>query len=200
MIENREQRIERVTKLLSEGEIYAYEYWKKSSQGAVAASLNAQLFGLFLNGKNTEEIRRLNPLLTLGQIVSARIEGDWDKRRDEHLDRLLADTSGRIQQATMETSELICDMLAVANKEHGDKLRKYLQTGNEADLGDFKVDSLGNLKQAIEVLQKLTGQDKQSKLTLAGEILHRESESDEKKLPTAEQANNVLKLLVGSKK
>lgn len=196
--ESREERLERVKQLLSQGELFAYEYWAKVNQPSLAASLNAQLFTLFLNGKTCEEIRRLNMALTLGQIVAARVEGDWDARRDEHLDRLLTETSKRAEQATLETVEFVCDMLAVASREHGEKFRRYLQTGSQADLGEFKIDSIFNLKQTIEILQKLTGADRVAKTEVknTGEIVHRhEGQILPSKAPTSEEAANVLKNL-----
>lgn len=198
--ESREERIERVRKLLGDGEAYAFEYFLKVNQPALAPSLNAQLYTLFLNGRTTEEIRRINPAITLGQIVHARIEGDWDLRREEYLDRLLTETTGRVQQATLETADFVCDMLAVANKEHGDRLRKYLQTGNQDDLGDFKIDSIFNLKQTIEALQKLTGQDRQIRVLPAGMGKDQDLPVDQPVLsvsraPTADEAANTLKNL-----
>ncbi len=99
----------------------------------------------------------------------------------------------------METATLVCDMLAVANVEHGDKLQRYLQTGDARELGDFKIDSISNLKTTIEILQKLTGQDRQSTVKHQGEVMYSPG-ADKKMMPTPEEAKTVLKLLVGMKK
>jgi hypothetical protein len=189
----RELALEQVLPLLNERERAALAFWRGSDQAALAPSLNAKLFQLFLQGKGTEEIRRLNPQLSLGQIVAARVEGEWDARRKEHLDDLLNETSTRVKQVTMETADFVCDLLAVANREHGDKLRRYLQTGDAKELNGLRVESFSDLKNAIAALQALTGQDKQKKLSISGEIIH--SEASEKKTPTAEQASAVLRLL-----
>ncbi len=178
---------------LNEREAHAYRVWQGISKPALAPSLNAQLFNLFLQGKTCEEIRRLNQALQLGEIVAARIQGKWDERREEHLDRLLKAATERAQQTTLETADFVCDILAAANREHGDRLRRYLQNGDEAELGDLRITSLHSLKQTVEILQKLTGQDKQTKVTVAGEILHSASE---KKQTTPEQASKILKLLI----
>lgn len=197
--EGREQALERIKPLLTEGELFAWNYWQTSQQPALGADLNAKLFSLFLNGKRCDEIRRLNPAISLGQIVAARIEGDWDKRREDHLDNLLNATSQRVQQATLQTADLVCDMLAVADREHGDKLRRYLQTGDEKELGGLRVDSIFNLTKTIEALQKLTGQDRKSTVEHRGQVLY-STDTEPKSQPTPEQANAVLKLLVGMKK
>jgi hypothetical protein len=94
-------------------------------------------------------------------------------------------------------------MLSVANKQHGEKLKRYLQTGNMDDLGEFKIDSIFNLKQTIEILQKLTGQDRviRTETTNKGEVLHRHEGTvttpvlSVSKGPTAQEAADVLKNL-----
>jgi len=196
--ETREQAIERASALLSEREAHAYRIWCGSAKPALAPTLNAKLFALYLNGKDCEEIRRLNQQYSLGEIVAAKVQGDWDRRRQEHLDRLLAVTAERVQQAGAETIDLICDMLAVANREHGDKLRRYLQSGDERDLGDFRIASLPALKMAIESLQKLTGQEQQKVVKVSGQVTHTEAPAP-KSVPTAAEAAGGLKLLLGKK-
>ncbi len=195
--DTRETRIQAAVVRLSDREHHAYTVWCGSDKPGLAPSLNAKLFNLFLQGKSCEEIRRMNPSLSLGEIVAGAVEGDWHRRRDEHLDELLTQTSVRIQQTTLETADFVCDLLAVANREHGDRLRRYLQTGNEAELGDFRISSLPALKMVIETLQKLTGQERNQKLHVVGEVLHRNKDEESKK-PTPAQASNVLKLLVGA--
>ncbi len=189
--------VERVRPLLTEREAYAYGVWCKSEQPQLAPSTNAKLFNLFLQGKSTEDIRRLNQTFSLGQIVAARIEGDWDELRRDHLEQLLKSTSLKVQQATLESAEFVCDLLAVANKEHGDKLRRYLQSGDPKELGDFRISSLAGLKMAIETLQKLTGADRQQSLHVSGDVTHRAGTPA--KQPTSEEASTVLKLLVAAR-
>jgi hypothetical protein len=191
--ETKEEAVERIVKKLSQSEAVAYKVWRDSNTPALAPSLNAQLFNLFLQGKGCDEIVRMNPGLRLGQVVAARVEGDWDRRREEHLDRLLTETSLRVQQTTLETADFVCDLLAVANKEHGEKLRRYLQTGSKSELGDFKIESLSGLKSAIEVLQKLTGQDKQQKMVVSGEVVHTTGPATPL---SSDEADKALRLLL----
>jgi hypothetical protein len=157
---------------LNDREVGAYKYFMASKKPSLAPALNARLFQLFLNGKGCEEIRRLNQSLGLGEIVAARIQGDWDRLRLDHQTRLLEETSLRVQQSTLETAEFVCDMLAVANREHGDKMRLYLQSGNPEDLGEFRIKSIQGLKFAIEALQKLTGQERTQTINVKGKVSH----------------------------
>lgn len=190
--ESREQLVERASASLSSRELHAYKVWCGSDKPPLAPSLNAKLFQLYLNGKDCEEIRRLNPQLSLGEVAAAKVAGDWEERRQAHLERLLDETTTRVKQATLETADFVCDLLAVASREHGDRLRRYIQTGDPGELGDFRIQSLPALKTAIETLQKLTGQDRQQQLKVTGEVVHRRGEAQK---PTSEQAGAVLKLI-----
>ena len=186
---------------LSPREKHAYVVWQGSDKPCIAPSLNAKLFALWLNGKTCEEIRAMNAALSLGEVVAARVAGRWDERRDEHLDRLLTQTSLRVQQVTMETATFVCDLLAVASREHGERLLRYLQTGDEKELGDFRITSLGGLGKAIEILQKLTGDDRVKKLDVSGEVIHRPGASSPtvSRPPGSAEAAGALKLLLGRK-
>ncbi len=191
--------IEKADTLLSKRELAVYNIWRGTEQPVLAPSLNVKLFSLWLAGKDCEEIRRLNPALSLGQIIHARLTGDWDRRREEHIDKLLTETSTRVQQTTLEAATFVCDLIAVANREHGDRLRRYLQTGDEKELGDFRVSGLQGLKLAIEMLQKLTGQER--KTTISGEVIHRaETNLPVNREPTSQEAGIVLRLLLGGDK
>jgi hypothetical protein len=199
--ENRESAIEKATSYLTKRELHAYKVWCGSEKPALAPSLNAKLFNLFLNGKTCEEIRRLNPTLQLGEIVAARVAGRWDERREDHLDNLLNATSTRVQQTTLETADFVCDLLAVANREHGDRLRQYLQSGNPDDLGEFRIQNLTGLKMVIETLQKLTGQDRQQVVTQKGLVTVQHQPADSimaaGRAPAPAEAAAALKLLLG---
>lgn len=165
------------------------------SQPHLAPALNASLYQLWLMGKDTEEIRRLNPTLSLGSIVAARVDGQWDERKEEYLAALLDKAAARVQQTTLEQVDLMCDVLALARKEQGDKIKRYIQTGADADKPDVRIDGIRTLKTAIEILQTLTGKDKQARITLTGDLTHK-VEAAISKQPTPDQANQVLQLLL----
>jgi hypothetical protein len=177
--------------LLSERESRALAYFRNSKQAALAPSLNAKLFELWLNGCDCAEIHRLNDTLSLGQIVNARVMGEWDRRRDEHAAKLLEETAGRFRQVTLESVGFVADMLAAANKLHGDSFKRYLQSGNPSDLPALAVDSLAAYQKAVDLMMKLTGQDKQSKVVV--EATHR-VEAARQPLNAAESASNLKRL------
>lgn len=180
-------------KQITPREQYAFDQFKKSDLPKLSPSLSAKLFELFLNGKTCEEIRKLNPQYTLGQIVAARIEGDWDGQRVEYERTLLAGVRRRAAQAQLETITLVADMLAAAKRVFGDKIARYFQTGDEAELGDLKIRNIKDLQALTEMLLKVTGQDTKK---VQGEVHHHHHEEPEPpKRLTSDDADAILKML-----
>jgi hypothetical protein len=179
---------------LNPAEKYALEYFQSNYQkgGAstysIAPSVQAQLFGLYLNGRSLGEIRKLNhPSFSLGQIVSAAVENDWYNERKLYQSGLMQAARERLQQIGCESVGFLADSLAAAHKQHGQALQKYIQTGNPADLGAFGVGSIRQYKEIAELLLKITGQEKTSTLNVKGEVLHTSTPS-----AVAPVANNGL--------
>jgi hypothetical protein len=171
---------------LTPAEKYALTYFKESFQKggastyAIAPSVQAQLFTLYLNGRSLSEIRQLNhPSFSLGQIVHAAIEGDWYHQKAEYQSTLMKDARERLQQVGCESVKFLADSLSAAHKQHGEALAKYLQSGNVADLGAFGIGGIRQYKEVLEMLLKATGQDKTSttNLNVKGEVLHTATES-----------------------
>lgn len=182
---------------LTQKEVNAYKTWQTANKQSIPASVNAGLFALFLQGSTVEEIQDLNPMYSLGEIVAARVHGDWDERREEHLSKLLDKVGKRVLQVTLESADFMADVIAVAALEHGEKLKRYIQTKNPAELGSFRVKNLKELKEAVEVLQKLTGQDKQSVSIskVQGEVKHTVETTPAG--PTEENAAKAMAVLAG---
>lgn len=168
-----DDRLTIVRAKLSPTELKAYDDYLEKGAPSLAPSVQLQLYQLFLNGKSTDEIARLNPNFSLGMIVRARVEGFWDEKRDAHLAQLLEGVRERVQQAQLEAVNFACDMLSAVHKLQGDKIKKYLQTGNQEELEGLGGNlSLKTYKEVVELLLKLTGQDSKDK-KVSGEVLHK---------------------------
>ena len=154
---------------LTPRELGAYQFTIRHRMAKLSPDLQARLFALFIQGTDCVEIARLNPGITLGQIVEARVEGHWDEKRQEHLESLLGETRTRLQQITMESVEFLTNQIAAAHRLHGDKIKRYLQTGNPDDLGAFSIHGFKAYREAIELLKTLSGQDAKK---VSGEIKH----------------------------
>lgn len=118
------------------------------------------MYELFLNGYSCEEIAKLNDdRFDVGMILDARVRHGWDERKLLHLDTLYAGLMEKVKKTQAEGAVFLTDMLAAAHKLHGNKIKKFLQTGNQADLGDLQIESLDAYRKILETLLTLTGQN-----------------------------------------
>ncbi|WNM70313.1 hypothetical protein [Myxococcus phage Mx1] len=141
----------------------AYQKWKRGPDTTpLSPTVAVKMYQLFLAGHTCEEISRINEnRFPLGLILHSRIRFEWDRRRDEYLGHLFDDVAGVMRQRQVESALFLADLLAVAHREYGDKLKKYLQTGDEKDLPkNFKITSITMYKMTVDALMKVTGQDK----------------------------------------
>lgn len=162
-------KIEKNAALLSDSERIALNDFQDSKTNPLGPDKNAKLYSLYLNGNTCDDIQRLNPGLTLGQIVHARVIGDWDIRREKYQESLLQKTEERHRQVALESINFLSDLLAVTNLRYGQKLKKYLQFEQEADLGELAI-SLRQYKEMAELHQKLAGTDGQKRQIVTGEV------------------------------
>lgn len=189
-----------VTDKLSSRERAAYDDYMAKNPPPISPLTQAQFLALFLRGKTCEEIQSLNSGFPLGAIVHCRMEGEWDRRLEEYRDQLFNGIRERLTQVELESVNFLADLLAVAHKQHGNRLKKYLQTGEEKELGEMTINSLKGYAQVSELLVKVTGQDRQ--VNHSHKIETQEPTIDINKLSSAssDQAADILAKLIEVKK
>jgi hypothetical protein len=190
-----------VAERLSPKERAAYEVYLANGNRNISPVTQAQFLALFLRGKSCDEICALNPSWPLGAIVKCRIEGDWDQRLADYREQLFTGVREKLQQIELESINFLTDMLAVAHKQQGDKLKRYLQTGNEDDLGEMKISSIAGYSKVLETVIKVTGQDREQTVTHQHSI-KTDAVADYSALASAssDQAAEVLAKLIEVKK
>lgn len=151
---------QRALERLSAPDRKVYQDYIDSGKPGLAAAYSARLYELWLQGSTLEQILELNPGLNKGVVLRARVEGLWDERRETYLADLMSNAQDRVKLVALESVNFMGLLLAVANKQHGEKLRRYLQTGDPKELGAFDIQSIKQYKEVIEMLTKITGQDK----------------------------------------
>lgn len=191
--------------LLTPREFSAYRAYMKLNQPPMSPRLQAELFNLFLEGYSCEHIATLNHQFgnaSLGMIVRARVENDWDKRKADYMQQLMEGVRSRAYQSTMQSINFISDLIATATKKYGARMQKYIQTGNEEELGDDKmgINSIQNFVKVAELLFKLTGQENNKKQVIDGVVEHRHTVESAPRQMSPEEAAMVLKTIEGSKK
>jgi hypothetical protein len=152
--------------VLSQDECDLLEKYIKSGGHELHVDTVGKFFELFLNGSDCLEIHRLNKPFPLESILWARVKYHWDAQKDAYVIQKQLMIRDKVLKAQLEATDLVADMLVVARKQHGDRLKKFIQTGDEKDLGGaMRIESMQTLVKTIESLLKITGQDRNIKNT-----------------------------------
>jgi hypothetical protein len=173
-------------RLLTPREKAAYELSLKMKVARLSPDTQAKLFSLFLAGNDCVKIMDLNKGITLGQICIARVEGKWDEKRNDHVEALLKETRQRLQQTTLESIDFLTTQLSAAHKHYGDRVKKFLQTGDQADLGGFSIHSWKAYREALELLKVVTTSPDKGKVV--GEIHHHVHAEGTQSIPSVNRA------------
>jgi hypothetical protein len=145
---------------------------KTEEEGAkpISSTLAAQMFSLYLEGYSCAEIAKHNKVFSEGDILSARKKFNWDNDKDRYIFDLNKQVREKLIKSKLEILEFATNAIAVAKKEYNDQAIKYLQTGKEEDKPKgWKIESPSQLKSMIEILQKVTGEDRVTKQEIRSE-------------------------------
>lgn len=157
---------DRARALLNDSEYASLNKYIESGGKQLAPEKSSRFFEMFLNGSTTREIHEYNKAFPYDSIVWARIKDEWDTQKDDYLKKLQEGIKDKLIKAKLEAAGLMADVLIVASKQQGEKLKKYLATGDVSHLKDsIAVDSLYSLQKAVESLAKITGEDRNVKVT-----------------------------------
>lgn len=150
---------------LSSEDLVALTEYLAAGGHPLSADASARMYELFLNGSDAQEIHRLNKAFPLGAILDAQVRYKWTDKRDEYSIELQDKVKSKVMKVQLETTDLMSDILSAARRKHSDKLKKYIQSGDENDLqGVISVESIQGLLKVMEGLLKITGQDRISKV------------------------------------
>jgi hypothetical protein len=184
---------QKVEQSLTQSERSAYEKYERDNKPPLSPKTASEFFELFLQGSSCEEISKLNPAFGLGIIVKARFDYQWDIKKEEYITSLFSNIKEKIQKNQLEAIEFSALSMSVFHKLWSTKFKKFLQTGNEAELGDLKGMSFKVYKDISENILKLTGQDKKQQI-VSGEVVHKMEVPANKPISTKDAAN-ILKIV-----
>jgi hypothetical protein len=178
----------------------------KSGGFPLSISTAMAFFELYLNGYNVQEIHRLNSAFPVGAIYWAKVQHDWDAKKDTILNEMVQTVREKVLKAQLETTGLMSDILIATNKRYRDRIKKYLQTGDEKMFDEsLNINSIQSLLKLSEGLLRLTGQDnKKDKNDKPININVNTGSSDSITVPTnqltPEEASAILETLASSKR
>lgn len=159
------------TDILNKTELEAFQEWEASEDAPLSPIAGARLYDRFLHGSSCVEIASLNPGISLGQIVQARLVQEWDRRRDEYVDDLMKVTEQKHKQVALETINFVSDLLSANNTRFNNKIQKYLKSGQEKDLEDLAMDLKG-FKEMAALHHKLLASQTEKRTVVSGEVVH----------------------------
>lgn len=151
----------------------AYRLSVERKEPFLSPGLQDQLYSLYQMGKTCDEIQALNPKLSLGIIVRARVDYGWDQRRAEYLQSMVDKARQQATQLSHESLGFIGTLLTAFHKHDQERLLRFIQTGDMEELKGALMVSNSNLKvykETLELLLKLTGQDTTKKVS--GSVTH----------------------------
>jgi hypothetical protein len=136
-------------------------YFKHIQRGDAPASpdLNARLLKMYLMGKSLDEIQRTNKTFTLGMMVQAKLEGQWDERKLQYQTDLLDKVQERVKQTQLEAIHFASDQLGLAHAKFRERMSQYLETGDESVFQGMVIGNMKDYREYLSLLRELTGQD-----------------------------------------
>ena len=187
---DKEIRLATAVKALPERELQAYRYFVKNGQIEVAADKAEELFRLYQRGSTCEEIRRLFPAFSLGQVVACRVMLGWDDRKTAEIKNLRTEVPAHVETTQLETQEFLSNLLHASHKKWNDALALYNATGDRKHLDDAGVPipkTMKELRDLTELYMKVSGTDsKKVEVRHTGQVEH------VAKMVSADEAANIM--------
>lgn len=176
----------------------ALKEWRKLKEAPIPLALALDMYTLYLNGYDCQEIFRVNgQRYPLGMIVDAKLRYSWDKRREMQLDLLYGNIQEKVLRVKNEAVSHLSDLLSAAHKIWGDKVKMFLQDGDITQLGSLDPSSIKTYKELLTMLTLLTESQggKSKEVKVDGTVQHVHTVSEPKKKLKSEVAHDLLKMI-----
>jgi hypothetical protein len=183
---------------LDQREMDAYRYVLKTRAVEIAEETAERMYQVFLQGKTCEDIRKINPGYGLGQIVACRIKYGWDARAAQYRTTLTTAVPDRAIQTSLETVDFVANLLTVNRMRMEEAMARYMISRNEDDLkGVIQAKNAKELKELVELLMKMTGQDKK-RIEFSGTVKVAQQSGAPSQI-TSKEADDIARQLLGEK-
>jgi hypothetical protein len=167
--------------------------WRDRGEPPLELQRAMELYELFLNGMNCEQIyKAYSGVIPYGQILDARDRYNWDKKRRDQIAEAFKSVEERVVKSKMDAIQHLTLLLASAHKMLGDRVQKYLATGDESYLGTLDPSNLKNYTTILQTLNALTDSQKSKDVNVGGVVEHKHSIALK---PDAKSAAKLLEML-----
>lgn len=153
------------------------------------------MLNLFVNGSTCLEIQNLNQGITEKDVVYCRVRNRWDEQREEYVQSLTQKIKIKLLNQKLESLDHVTNVLQAYHKSENEQLLRYIQTGKEEDRPKTWINGSSTYKATIEILQKLTGEDRVQKIKTEQNINVQSNQTIE--VLTPELQDVLLKRLSG---
>jgi len=189
-VSDKELRLATAVKALSDRERAAYKYFVQNEVRGLPEQNQEECYQLFQRGKSCEEIRRLFPHFSLGQVVAARVMWQWDERKGHEIKTIKAEVPAKVETAQLETQEFLANLLHATHRRWNDALAKFIATGDASHLAAAEIPipkTMKELRDLTELYMKVSGTDsKKVEVKHTGQVEH------VAKLVTPAEATNIM--------
>lgn len=145
-------------------ELELYSKQIESGFKPISPVLAEQMYNLYLEGYSCYEIAKQNKSLSEEDILHCRYKYKWDELKDNYIMDRQKQITERLLKSKMESVEYLVNLLSVTHKANKEQILKYIQTGKEEDKPKDLLLGPSGYKSVIEMIQKITGEDRQSKV------------------------------------
>lgn len=126
----------------------------------LSTEMAASCFQAFLSGQSLTEIKKNIGGLALGQVVDAAVSNNWAQQKKDYVQFLAEKAKEELAQVTLESAKFLGQILAAHHAVMGPRVRKAIQTGRRVDLDSVDNTFLGQYSKALDLLMKISGQDR----------------------------------------
>lgn len=152
------------------------ELWRDRGEAPFSVSEAMDLYDLYLNGMTCEQIYKANSgVIPYGKILDARERYGWDKKKRDQIALAFKTVEERIVKTRIDAIHHLTMLLAAAHKSVGDRVQKYLATGDESYLGTLDPSNLKNYTTILQTLNTLTDAQKSKDINIGGVVEHKHS-------------------------
>lgn len=134
----------------------AYEAWKRDRDPPLTSEMIGRMFAQFLQGMSPSRLAAHWQGQSLGAIVAAAVQHDWHGRRDAYLEEMHKAAVTRASQAKSEAVDFLADLMAAAHKQWGEKIKRYIATGDKGELEGFEIRSIDGYRKTLSAFLELT--------------------------------------------
>lgn len=146
------------------------KYNENGRPGVAKLKVDA-LQALYNVGYTCSEINEQFPEYPLGAILLARVQQNWDDKRNEYRKSLEKEIVGSIKNARVESVKMVADLIAATNIHWKAELMRFLANPSKEKAPEFlpkNMHQYGNLASLLKDLTEVNDKTKEETSAISG--------------------------------